>query len=373
MVQQTSGVLECLFGKKAVVTMLISRITCFVYGLWMTVCVYAQRYEAIDMSCPANKLHSRPASNERTITIYMSIEDRYHVGVAPICLLQLRLPQIVNMYQAMLLAQSQQRGRFNFSARSDEQAGFALQYINGKWGRTSISVWVLHDADTGQAISKSITEVFVEHGKSYTWVYTPYSAIGEPYIGVCRSGSTYPQRPVPSVNHAILYLSVQFWSNTWPLCKLPVLIINRSQYNLDYLMMEARRQYKHKFVYQRYPDYRLYDINDLHSEGGYFWRAEIADKNRELSEVLTAVVLEDGDHVVWRYVNENGEPRYKTVRPDPTENVTPSEHYSKSSGSNASPETDFVHNRSNSATVLRFSQGSVFFPMTLLATILSLL
>lgn len=281
-------------------------------------------YVPRDMSCPESKLHSLPRSDQRLFTIYLSVEDSYHLNVDPICKLAVRVPQVINMYQTMRLAQHQYVGTFNFSARSDDLRGFTMQHINNKWVRQRIAEWVLYDVDAGQRIPKSIADVFLEDGKSYSWVYTRYSNIRDTYQGDCRSVSRSRIRPAPSMQHAILYISVQFWSDIWPLCKLPVLITDSSRINLNDLMMETKRQYKHLFVFQRYETYQLYDINELHDEGGYTWQAQVADSNRELSDILYLVPLEDGDHVIWRYVNGEGEPRYKTVEPELAPKVTPS-------------------------------------------------
>lgn len=68
--------------------------------------------------------------------------------------------------------------------------------------------------------------------------------------GGCGSGSrsNYIRPSSQPIQQTMLYLSVQFWSDVWPLCKIPVLVLDQSRVNLNDLMLEAKRQYKHLFV-----------------------------------------------------------------------------------------------------------------------------
>ncbi|XP_071848253.1 uncharacterized protein [Apostichopus japonicus] len=327
---------------------------CFMYGVFSQI-IFVRCYVARDLSCPEDNQHSLPRSDDRPFIIYLSIEDSYHLNVDPICRLAVRVPQVINMYQVMRLAQYQHGTRFNFSARSDDQLGFVMQSINGKWARTRIIDWLLFDVNTGNQITKSITEVFMEDRKSYSWVYTRSSNNMDTYTGGCGSGSrsNYIRPSSQPIQQTMLYLSVQFWSDVWPLCKIPVLVLDQSRVNLNDLMLEAKRQYKHLFVYQKYDNYQIYDINDLHSNGVYFWKAEIADSNAELDKTLYLVPLEDGQHVIWRFINDEGEPRYKTLEPGVTVKVTPAVVESENTVGAPNAETHTGSDSTNLSSVVR--------------------
>ncbi|XP_071803647.1 uncharacterized protein [Asterias amurensis] len=245
----------------------------------------------VDDLCP-----SADMTSGKLVTSHLSVHGVENV--LPLCGMQYIVPVMATLYQGMLAASQQQGSNFMFTTSVHPTDGHKIESINNVYSVDPFE-WVLFDYTTKMPSKEGVDFIEVTSESAYLWQYVNTSAGYDlNYTGPCGGPSTIAFLTVSSENTNDAFEQV---------CSRPILIQATGPTAFT-LLQDAHDQLP--IYVKAVLDMQMNtvtEINGVPNVKGKAWTGYYAGSNMMIPNDLAMTNVSNGDHVVFRYEEVDGE------------------------------------------------------------------